>query len=77
MGSGVSKAVVWQSGVPVDLNALIPANNQWILTQASSVNNMGCIVGTGLYQGKMHGFLLTPTIGRNSGGESSASSVQK
>jgi probable HAF family extracellular repeat protein len=76
IGSGVSKAVVWQNGVPVDLNTLIPANSAWNLTQATSVNDWGWIVGSGLYKGKLHGFLLTPAWAQAAGGVT-ASSVKE
>jgi probable HAF family extracellular repeat protein len=56
-------AVVWQSGAPTDLNTLVPAHSGWTLTQASAVNDAGCIVGLGTYGGVSHGFLLTPNTG--------------
>ena len=43
-----------------DLNdALIHANSGWILTAATAINDNGDIVGSGLLDGQVHGFLLT------------------
>jgi probable HAF family extracellular repeat protein len=45
----------------VDLNALIPANSGWLLTDASAINDAGQIAGTGYApNGYTHAFLLTP-----------------
>lgn len=44
----------------IDLNTLIPANCNWVLQEATSINNRGQIVGTGTLGGVAHGFLLTP-----------------
>ena len=52
-------AFVWdQASGMQDLNALITASG-WVLTSAAAVNNAGDIVGTGLFNGEAHGFLLT------------------
>ena len=44
----------------VDLNTLLPANSGWTLTNGTSVNVWGQIVGVGTLNGASHGFLLTP-----------------
>ncbi len=54
------RATLWHNGRPIDLNALLPANSGWVLTEARAVNNRGQIVGTGLLHGKKRAFLLTP-----------------
>jgi len=46
-----------------DLNTLIPANSGWVLIAASHINDAGQIVGVGLLNGNLHGFLLTPSAG--------------
>jgi probable HAF family extracellular repeat protein len=44
----------------VDLNTLIPANAGWTLTDALGINDVGQIVGRGLYKGQQHAFRLDP-----------------
>jgi len=52
-------AFLWENGALTDLNTLLPAGSGWILTAATAINNHGDIVGTGLLNGQVHGFLLT------------------
>jgi probable HAF family extracellular repeat protein len=52
-------AFVYSGGKMKDLNKLIPAGSGWLLLQAFGINNAGQIVGTGMHNGKEHGFLLT------------------
>ncbi len=58
--SGQTRAVIWRSGVAVDLNSVLPAGTEWILTEASEVDNRGAIVGSGLNRGEVRAFLLRP-----------------
>lgn len=44
-----------------DLNDLIPADSGWVLTEATSINDAGQIVGNGFYNGQAGAFLLTPS----------------
>ena len=60
-GSGNIRAVQWQDKVEMDLNTLIPADSPWYLQQASSINDVGEIVGSGLINGNVHAFLATPS----------------
>lgn len=53
-------AFVWQNGTRTDLNSFLPDNSGWTLREAVSINDRGQIVGTGMYQGQSHAFLLTP-----------------
>jgi probable HAF family extracellular repeat protein len=46
-----------------DLNTLIPSNLGWVLNSAADINVWGQIVGSGTFNGELHGFLLTPTKG--------------
>lgn len=55
-----NRAFLWDKGVMVDLNTLIPANSGWVLLQANCINASGQIVGNGLLNGQARGFLLTP-----------------
>jgi probable HAF family extracellular repeat protein len=55
------RAFLWENGVPVDLNTLIPANSGLHLQLAESINSRGEIIGyaqTG--SGEIRGFLATP-----------------
>lgn len=52
-------AFLWENGEMTDLNIRIPENSGWILTAATAINDNGDIVGTGLVDGQVHGFLLT------------------
>jgi len=54
-------AFVWSSkGGMQDLNNLIPANSGWDLQSANGIGNNGRIVGTGMFNGGFHAFLLIP-----------------
>ena len=54
-----ARAVIWQGGVAIDLNRLIPSSG-WILTSATGINDSGQIVGVGLRDGQVRAFLLNP-----------------
>ncbi len=58
--SALKRATLWQNGQPADLNALLPANSGWTLTEARAINDHGQIAGVGLFQGRHRAFLLTP-----------------
>jgi probable HAF family extracellular repeat protein len=60
-GDSPRHAWVWQSGVMKDLNTEIPQGTGWVLTEAYGINNNGQIVGYGFKDGKIRGFMLTPT----------------
>jgi probable HAF family extracellular repeat protein len=57
---GSQRAFLHRDGVMVDLDTLLPAESGWTLTVARSINDVGQIVGEGLYQGATHAFLLSP-----------------
>ncbi len=44
----------------LDLNNLIPTGSGWVLSVANDINNLGKIVGTGIFGGQQRAFLLTP-----------------
>jgi probable HAF family extracellular repeat protein len=56
------RALLWRHGQVIDLNSLIPSNSGWVLTDAAHISDSGHIVGRGLVNGELHGFLLTPTL---------------
>ena len=58
--SAVKRATLWQNGQPSDLNALLPANSGWTLTEARAINDHSQIAGQGFFRGKPAAFLLTP-----------------
>jgi len=60
MGNAYQRAYMWEKGMAVDLNSLIDPLSGWSLWEATSINDNGQIVGTGLYNGTNHAFLLTP-----------------
>src|SRR5262249_18509216 len=47
----VSRATVWQDGVPHDLNDLVAAGD-WVLLDARAINDSGAIVGAGMHGGE-------------------------
>jgi len=58
--AGAQRAVLFERGVSRDLNGLIPAGAGWLLTEARDINDSGQIVGTGIFEGQVRAFLLTP-----------------
>jgi probable HAF family extracellular repeat protein len=60
----VYHAFLYANGRMQDLNALLDATGAgWTLAEARAINDAGQIIGTGMFQGATHGFLLTPTGG--------------
>jgi probable HAF family extracellular repeat protein len=61
LSNNAAHAMIWtSSGGMQDLNDLIPANSDWVLINAYSINNVGQITGYGLHNGHNHAFVLTP-----------------
>ncbi len=60
VGSSGQQAVLWQSETAYDLNELVAPDSGWTLRYAYDINEAGWIVGTGLYAGTGHAFLLVP-----------------
>jgi probable HAF family extracellular repeat protein len=57
------RAVLFEGGQVRDLNGLIPATSGWLLSEARDINDAGQIAGTGVYEGQVRAYLLTPTGG--------------
>lgn len=53
-------AVAWSGEDAVDLQSRIPPGSGWSLQSAASINDAGEIVGVGMHNGMLSGFLLTP-----------------
>ncbi len=53
-------AFLYSEGTMIDLNSLLPEGSGWELWEARDINNNGQIVGTGMFDGQSHAFLLTP-----------------
>ena len=56
----VDHAILVKNGVIHDLNNFIPADSGWVLLFADGINERGQIAGTGLRNGEVRSFLLTP-----------------
>jgi len=52
-------ATLWENGVPIDLNTLIPADSGWNLLSAEGINEAGDITGYGTFGGQTRAFLVT------------------
>lgn len=53
-------AALWEDGEMMDLNEVLPENWGWALHEATEINNLGQIVGDGVFENKPCAFLLTP-----------------
>jgi probable HAF family extracellular repeat protein len=58
--SRIRHAFLYSDNTMFDLNTLVAENSGWKLQMATDINLRGEIVGTGLFNGKYHSFLLTP-----------------
>jgi probable HAF family extracellular repeat protein len=55
-------AFVWSAVMGMrDLNNMIAAGSNWTLIEAKATNAAGQIVGYGVHNGQVRGFLLIPT----------------
>jgi probable HAF family extracellular repeat protein len=58
---GTVRPFLWQNGQMVDVNSLLgPSAVDWRISNVLAINNLGQIVGQGLYQGQPRTFLMTP-----------------
>ncbi len=59
---GDCRAVIWQNGVPSDLNTLISPGHTAVLTAANDIDNLGRITGTASVAGQTVAFKATPFL---------------
>lgn len=57
---GSAAEFLWEDGVLLDLNDLVPADSGWDLLAAEAVSNNGLVTGYGRVEGEIHAFLLVP-----------------
>ena len=62
VGQSAGHAFLWENGTMTDLNEFLPIGSEWLLLEATAINNKGQIVGCGYISGKLHAFLMTPLI---------------
>jgi len=55
---GYYRALLWRDAKSIDLNALIPQDSGWRLIRATDINDKGEIIGLGVIDGEMRGYLL-------------------
>lgn len=60
VGYSGADAVLYSGGNARDLNSMIGSASGWQLQQAYGINDAGQIVGSGVFQGQSHAFLLNP-----------------
>jgi hypothetical protein len=56
---GWPHAFLWDNGVVTDLNDALPAGSGWVHREARGISDNKHIVGTGLFDGQLRGFLPT------------------
>jgi len=57
-GSGTNQAFLWRNGAMTNLNLLLTPGSDWVLTNATGINEYNEIVGSGLHAGQPRAFLL-------------------
>lgn len=55
----LNRAVLYEDGVVVDLNTLLPPESGWELVTALGINDHGQVVGSGRHNGASHAYRLT------------------
>jgi probable HAF family extracellular repeat protein len=59
-GDSAIHAFIYQHGAMADLNTLIPSGTGWVLQNATGINDIGQIIGTGTLNGSFTAFRLDP-----------------
>lgn len=60
IGDSGGRPALWREGKVFNLASLIVTDQEWALNRVYGINVHGAIVGVGMHQGKMRGFVLTP-----------------
>lgn len=64
LATGDLNAVLWRPDKMVNLNSLLLPGSRWdYLIEATSLNDEGLIVGRGVINDEVHGFILEPVLG--------------
>lgn len=53
-------AALWEAGEVIDLNDVLPEDSGWVLHRAVDINDLGQIVGNGIFDNNFRAFILTP-----------------
>ncbi|HEX7088201.1 MAG TPA: hypothetical protein VF198_17715 [Vicinamibacterales bacterium] len=61
-GASGTRALLYRGGEVIDLNTRIDPASGWVLRKATGINDAGQIVGEGVRDGVVRGFLLTPAV---------------
>ena len=51
---------LYSDGQVIEPNSLLPPDSGWTIRNLNGINNLGQIIGSGLHDGALSGFLLTP-----------------
>ena len=60
LAGDAKRAFLYRDGQMLNLNDALPLNTPWVLLQANSINDSGVIVGVGMMNNELRGFMLTP-----------------
>jgi len=55
-----NRPFLYSEGQMTDLNALLSPSSGWTLTEGLGINDLGQITGTGMFNGHVQAFLMTP-----------------
>lgn len=58
--TGQDSAFLYRRGQMFDLNTLLRGNSGWVLQEATGINDLGQIVGSGIHNGLARAFLMRP-----------------
>jgi probable HAF family extracellular repeat protein len=58
-GTG-DQAFLWQNGAATNVSSLIDPSSGWVIRSAAAINDQGCIVGSGIYNGLYRGYVMIP-----------------
>jgi len=59
-GFEMVRPFLYNKGVMIDLNTLLPPDSGWVLRSTGGINESGQIIGYGLKDGAEHVYIMTP-----------------